>query len=200
MKNTLLLLTLFLASFTFGQFDFDIDKNGFDQLRIGSNIDKLPLKKASYESVPKYAWSPLDTGGGLEQFYDENGNLDEEEMQNALKEARLQPYKFKKEKDAYFHGLPIVALQIAVDENRLIEQIMVTLDKDQMTEVLKAQLVGSFTDMFGDTDCSFSVSFDPPPFYCTWGWDDPHMLTMSDMISPGGGPGKTIHFVFEKNK
>lgn len=178
MKNLLLFVSLLLCFQTTAQFDFDIGLDGFDRIRIGSTKEDLnQIVKMSKRDRVDYAWNPSDIG-----------------------DSRLKNYEFQNDDDAHFHGLKIATMQLAFDEEAKLFLAAVTIDVKDMNQIVKSQLIGSMIDMFGETDCSYSVSYDPPPAYCSWGWDDPTRITMSDMESPGGGPGKTMHFVFRKSR
>ncbi len=175
--RSLALVLFLLGSFqSFSQFDYDIGLDGFDDFRIGmSKSEAKKLVEQSDEERTSYAWAP--------------GTMD----------GRLESYRFKDPEQAYFHGLEIAELQLAFDDEDELIMIVVTLDKEQLNEIVKVQLMGSMVDMFGDTDCSYSVAYDPPPAYCSWGWGDPYRLIVSDMIEPGMGPGESMHFAFMKN-
>ena len=91
-----------------------------------------------------------------------------------------------------YMGAPIEVVYIDFDDSDLVVQISVLI-KDE--EVLTEKLTDAIYDKFGETFCARSVNYDRPPFYCTWE-DGEHEIIVSNMESPGMGPGNYVHIVF----
>lgn len=195
MKNCALIL-FFLSSYAFGQ----IDKTGFNEVRMGKSYDDVKKHITLIKSVPDYAYfAPLS----MENFMIENGgdSTGYSEMIAGERQAaesggnKIVWCTFNNKKDVNFFGYPIECGQLIFTEDGLAE-IAIVFFKNDMTPEAKSSILQQIETSMGEPSCSYTANLDPQAFSCSWFGNDTELLvTDQDDFDLGHGESLNICFI-----
>lgn len=195
MKNAALIL-FFLSSSAFGQ----IDKTGFNEMRLGKSYDDVKKHITLIKSVPDYAsFAPFS----LEDFMMENGgdSTGYSEMIAGERQAlesggnRIVWCTFNNKKDVNFFGYPIECGQLIFTEDGLTE-IAIVFHKIDMTTEAKSDILQQIEKVMGEPICAYTASLEPRAFSCSWYGNDTELLvTDQDDFDLGNGESLNISFI-----
>ncbi|MCI5055078.1 MAG: hypothetical protein MRY83_03160 [Flavobacteriales bacterium] len=118
----------------------------------------------------------------------------EEKIDNM--EWGFEGYSYASENSSFadFMNLDVQNIYLSF-ENDKVGGIFIVLKTDKVKSLLLSYDMEKY---YGDTDCSYSVAFDPAPYYCTWDFSESSILS-SNMDQPGGGPGDFVRIKFSSN-
>lgn len=206
MKSILAVLVSLLSLTSIAQTE-NISYDGFGPLKLGMQRSDIKGLLLPTDEVPEYAWfAPMSFDAAAFQIGYEPAEMSSQDS--------LEVYDLMMEMDGFneaeyflpedkelkrFCGLEVAAFALSFDsEDKLIE-IQLVIDKKDVSQITKTQLMNLLADHFQQEDCMFSLMGQdrPNPFYC--GWPDPEEqfdFVFSDEQSPGGSWGESINVVF----
>lgn len=205
MKYIFCFALLCMSSSLFSQAD-NIDFDGYATLKLGVAKSEIIDLLEPIDEAPLYAWFGKKSFEDVAELmgynvdsltFDDTLSIDQGMMEYST--MPVGELFAPKENDLkYFCGLHVAAISIVFNDEDEVQEFALALDKNDVSDITKAQLMFLLKEKLGDTMCSFSLidSEGPYPFYCDWvDPDEFFYFVLSDEESAGGNFGASINLV-----